>query len=313
MQNIEFEYPGYIFRKQFDDEINKYKKAITESPTDAVSLSNLALAYITQWCFGFLQHSEAIPNATDAALKALKIDKKSGLAHVALGLIKESLWEWEDVENEFKLGIELSPNNALAYNWYANYLYATSRFDEAYRMANMAIKFSTDPGYKIGLGAISYFTQDFERLKKEMLGLIAGHPNYAPAYDWLGMAYIQLKEFDNSVKAYEKAVSLSGGLAEILGGLGHAYGMAGNEKEAKRVLNKMNDYSQKIYIPPVQIAFVYAGLSDVDNTLKLLERAYSEKSWELIFVRSEPWFQHLHNDPAFKSIIERMKFPASSL
>ena len=313
MQNIEFESPGYIFRKQFDDEIIKSNKAINENPADAVSLSNLAHAYIILWCYGFLPHSEAIGNATDAALKALEIDKKSGLAHVALGLIKESLWEWVDVENEFKLGIELSPNNELAYNWYANYLYAMSRFDEAYVMANTAVNLSTDPGFKIGLGAISYFTQDFVRLKKEMLNLIAYYPNYAPAYDWLGMAYIQLQEFDNSIKAYEKAISLSGGLAEILGGLGHAYGMAGNEKEAKRVLNKMNDYSQKIYISPVQIAFVYAGLRDVDNTLRLLERTYSEKSWELIFMRTEPWFQHLHSDSRFKSIIERIKFPANSV
>ena len=312
MQNIELEYPGYIFRKKFDDEIIKSKKAIVENPADVVSLTNLAHAYINLWCYGFIPHSEAIPNATDAALKALEIDNKSALAHVALGLIKESLWEWGEIENELKLSIELSPYDALAYNWYANYLYATSRFDEAYVMANMAIKFSNDPGYKIGLGVISYFSQDFERLKKEMLDLISYYPNYAPAYDWLGMAYIQLQEFDNSIEAYEKATSLSGGLAEILGGLGHAYGMAGNEKEAKRVLNKMNDYSPKIYIPPVQIAFVYAGLNDVDNTLRLLERAYSEKSWELIFMRTEPWFQHLHSDPRFESIINRMKFPMNS-
>ena len=312
MQNIELEYPGYIFRKQFDDEIIKSKKAIVDNPADVDSLTKLAHAYINLWCYGFIPHSEAIPNATDAALKALEIDNKSALAHVALGLIKESLWEWGEIENELKLGIELSPYDALAYNWYANYLYATSRFDEAYVMANMAIKFSDDPGYKIGLGAISYFRQDFERLKKEMLDLIAYYPNYAPAYDWLGMAYIQLQEFDNSIEAYEKATSLSGGLAEILGGLGHAYGMAGNEKEAKRVLDKMNDYSPKIYIPPVQIAFIYAGLNDVDNTLRLLERAYSEKSWELIFMRTEPWFQHLHSDPRFESIINRMKFPMSS-
>ncbi len=309
MQKHEIESPGYIIRKKFNNNILKYEKAVIDNPKDSGSLTNLAHEYINLWCFGFVPHSEAIPKAQEAVIKALEIEKKNGLAHTALGIIKESLWKWEEVENEFKLGIEFSPNDALAYNWYANYLYANSRFDEAYAMANKAVELSDDPGYKIGLGAISYFTQDFERLKNEMLEVIADYPNYAPAYDWLGMAYIQLHEFDNSIEVYEKAASLSGRLAEILGGLGHAYGISGNEKEAKRVLNEMNNYAEKYYVPPVQIAFVYAGLRDADNTFKLLERAYTEKSWELIFVRTEPWFQRLHNDPRLKNIINMMNFP----
>ncbi len=301
--------PGAAFRKQFDDAIGQYQQAIRENPADAVSLANLAHAYITLWCYGFIPHSAALPKASTAVERALEIDAQCGPAHVALGLIKESLWEWQAVEPELKLGISCAPDDALGYNWYANYLYANSRFEEAYAMAERAVQLSPAPGYKIGLGALSYFAQDYQRLKREMLALIAEHPNYAPAYDWLGMAYVQLGEFDKSIEVYEKAAALSGRLAEILGGLGHAYGIAGNERDARRILDEMKAYAQSTYVPPVQIAFVYAGLGDTDNTFRMLEKAYSEKSWELIFVRTEPWFEHLQQDRRMKGLLRRMGFP----
>ena len=300
--------PGVLLRKPFEDEINRCKNAITTNPNDPTFYAYLAHAYIVLWCYGFIPHAEALPPATEAVEKALAIDPECGMAHTVLGLIRESHWQWDAIESELKLGIQFAPDDALAHNWYANYLYANSRFAEAYIMAETAVTLSSDPGLKIGLGAISYFTQDFERLKREMLAVIADHPDYAPAYDWLGMAYIQLQEFDKSIEAYETAAKLSGRLAEILGGLGHAYGIAGREADARNILNEMKEYAESVHVPPVQIAFVYAGLGDDNNTIAMLERAFAEKSWELIFIRTEPWFEHLHDDPRFQRIVERMNF-----
>lgn len=300
--------PGHILRQSFDDGILRCKTTIAANPNDALPYAQLAHGYIVLWCYGFIPHAEALPLATKAIEKALAIDPKCGLAHTVSGLIKEANWQWHAIENALKLGIQYAPDDALAYNWYANYLYANSRFDAAYAMAETAVALSPDPGFKIGLGAISYFTRDFERLKREMLAVIADHPDYAPAYDWLGMAYIQLEEFDNSIEVYETAARLSGRLAEILGGLGHAYGIAGKAAEARRILNELNDYAKQVHVPPVQIAFVYAGLGEDDNTIAMLERAFAEKSWELIFMRTEPWLAHLHADPRFLHIVKRMNF-----
>ncbi len=302
-------YPGATLRQPFDAEITRCEKLLSENPENIDALNSLAQMYITLWCYGFIPHAEAIPKAQDVIERALKIDEKSGLAHVNLGLIKESYWQWDELEREYQLGIEYAPEDAAAYNWYANYLYATNRIAEAYKMAEKAVEFSDDPGYRIGLAAVSYFAQDNQRLKREMLDLIEEHPDYAPAYDWLGMAYVQMEDFDNSIEVYEKAATLSGRLGEILGGLGHAYGMAGNEKETRRILDEMNEYDRYTHMPPVQIAFVYASLGDVENTVRMLERAYQERSWELIFMRTEPWLEPFHDEPRFRDIIKRMKFP----
>jgi tetratricopeptide (TPR) repeat protein len=134
-------------------------------------------------------------------------------------------------------------------------------------------------------------------------------PNYAPSFDWLGMAYLQLKQFDKSIEVYRKAVELSDGLAEIKAGLGHAYGMAGRKDEARKVLNELNSLAEKYYIPPVQIAYVAASLDEIDETFELLEKAYIERTWDLVFIREEPWFDDFHSLPRFVDLLKRIQFP----
>jgi len=40
-------------------------------------------------------------------------------------------WNWEGAENEFRRAIDLNPNYATAHHWYAMYLSALGRRDEA--------------------------------------------------------------------------------------------------------------------------------------------------------------------------------------
>ena len=63
------------------------------------------------------------------------------------------------------------------------------------------------------------------------------------------------------------------------------------------------------YVPPVQIAFVHIGLGENDRALELLERAYRERSWELVFIRVEPWVDPLRSDPRFQDLLRRINFP----
>ncbi|MEO2049137.1 MAG: tetratricopeptide repeat protein [Pirellulales bacterium] len=135
------------------------------------------------------------------------------------------------------------------------------------------------------------------------------NPEFAPGYDWLGMAYVQEKRFDDSIATYEKAVRLSGGLAEILAGLGHAYALAGQHEEARNVLEQLRKMDHRWYVPPVQIAYVHVGLGEYDEAFQLLERACQERSWELVFLQVEPWFDCLRSDCRYVELIKKIKFP----
>ena len=95
----------------------------------------------------------------------------------------------------------------------------------------------------------------------------------------------------------------------MVAGLGHAYAIAGKHQEARAILAQLNNMSHKWYIPPVQIAYVYVGLGEIDPAVELLERAYREKSWELAFLNVEPWFDNIRSNPLFSDLVARLNFP----
>src|SRR5438093_5579965 len=108
--------------------IEYLQQAIAKDPKYAVAYAGLADAYLYLGSFWV----EAISEAKAAALKAIELDPTLAEAHVALGHIRLWLdWQWPAAELEFKQGISLNPNSALAHNQYALYLATMGRLDDA--------------------------------------------------------------------------------------------------------------------------------------------------------------------------------------
>jgi len=309
MVNINQNFPGKLFCDSMEKEVLKFEQEILRNPKDASAYAGLAVSYIFLWCYGFLSREDSIPKAKRAAMQAVEINNKIDKAHTALGIMKLSEWDWKGAEQEFKIAIKLSPENPDAHHWYALYLSAIGKHEQALKSSQHSLSLSMDPYSDIGYGSILYFAHQFDQMVKLLEETVKKTPNYAPSFDWLGMAYLQLKQFDKSIEAYRRAVELSDGLAEIKAGLGHAYGMAGRKEEARKVLNELNSLAEKYYIPPVQIAYVAASLDEIDETFELLEKAYIERTWDLVFIREEPWFDDFHSLPRFVDLLKRIQFP----
>jgi len=302
------DYPGKEFRAQLEKDVQKYERAIKDNPNEASNYAGLAEASTVLWCYGFYPRSMIFSKSRAAAIKAVKIDPKLAFAHTILGLVKLSDWDWAAAEKEFRCGIELNPDKPQSFHWYALYLAAMGQHKQALDETRKAVIMDPSTSFKVGYVSILYFARDFTQMVDYLNEAIASDPQFAPSYDWLGMAYVQLERFDEAIKVYRKAVKLSDGAAEVLAGLGHAYGVAGRIAEAQAVRDKLIAFAKRWYIPPVQIAFVLVGLGEIDRAFELLERAYTERSWELIFMREEPWLDVLHSDPRFDNLLKRLHF-----
>tara|TARA_B100000686_G_C16714097_1_gene930949 strand:+ start:148 stop:1095 length:948 start_codon:yes stop_codon:yes gene_type:complete len=312
MVNINKNFPGKNFCYPMEKEVLKFEQEIISDPKDGNAYAGLAISYIFLWCYGFLSREDSMPIAKKAALQAVEINNKIGKAHTALGIIKLSEWNWQGAEKEFNIAIGLSPENPDAHHWYALYLSAIGKYEQALKSSRYSRSLSMDPHSDIGYGSILYFAHQFNKMAALLEETVKKTPNYAPSFDWLGMAYLQLKQFDKSIAVYQRAVELSDGLAEIKAGLGHAYGMAGKKDEARNILNELNTLSEKYYIPPVQIAYVAASLNELDQTFELLEIAFKERTWDMVFMRTEPWLDDFHSHPHFLDLLRRIQFPSIS-
>jgi len=62
-------------------------------------------------------------------------------------------------------------------------------------------------------------------------------------------------------------------------------------------------------VPPFCVALVHAGLSDEDEAMAWLDRAYEERSHWLVYLKAWPVFDDLRSDARFTALLGRVGLP----
>lgn len=299
---------GAKFKNEYTQAAQEFAAQIASDSTHVEAYLGLAEMNVILYIFGFSSREETIPIAKSAFQKAWKLDSLQSNVLTLSGMLSMLDWDWEKSKLDFQKAIKADPYNKKARHWYSLRLVAMGLFKEA--MAQSDSIMTMDPGgdYLIGRGSLLYFERRNNELKDLMLETIELDPSVPWGYDWLGMAYIELKDYDNSITTYRKAFELADGTVEVGGGLGHALGLAGQYDLAKQMADYYTQAAQDHYLPPVQRAFIHIGIGEYDEAIQLLEQAYREHSWFLIFIQIEPWYDPIRKDQRFHDIIDRMEF-----
>jgi tetratricopeptide (TPR) repeat protein len=301
---------GETKRGGFQEGVDLNKLLIAEDSSNINAWIGLAESHIILHLFGYVSREEAIPEARDAYRHALKLDGENSRLISLEGKINLLDWKWEDARVSFQRAIKADPHNLDARHWYCLYLAAMGQLDAALTQSDTIKTMDPAGAYNIGRGSILYFARQNEELKELMIETIQADTSVAWGYDWLGMAYIEMEDYDQSVETYYKAFELSDGTVEVGAGLGHALGLAGDVEKARQMADFYSQKSKDHYLPSVQRAFIHIGLGEHDEAITLLQQAYSENSWFLVFIQVEPWYDPIRGDERFESLIRKMEFPS---
>ena len=186
--------------------IGHFKRAIEKDPDYALAYAGLADAYIALGNEDGGGHypKETLPEAKAAATKASELDPYLGEAHFSRAQTVELYdWNWSEAEKEYRLALELNPNNADAHLEYGRFLQALGRNDEATAEMNYAIEL--DPlNFKTMdvVGYVTYASGQYDLAIKQFSSL---------GDDFgLGWAYREKKMYPEAIAALEKSVSRSG-------------------------------------------------------------------------------------------------------
>ncbi len=201
---------------------------INADPTDSESMLSHAETNVVLFIFGLSSRKATIPESHKYLAMAREIDSTSCKFHTVDGMLKFLDWKWEETGDAFQAAIKADPTDPLCRHWYSLWI-STMTGDYTEPMAQSDTIMTLDPSgdFKVGRGSLLYFARRNEELKELMLETIADDPSIPWGYDWLGMAYCELEDWDNSIETYFKAFELSDGLVEVGGGLGHALGLGG--------------------------------------------------------------------------------------
>jgi len=288
-----------------------FQKALEEDDSFARAYSGLADCYSTLALLEFIAPNEAYPKAKEAVGRALSLDPMLAEAHTSLGLIRFQYdWDWKGAEEEFNEALRINPSYAPAHHFFADYLKAMGRFDEA--LIEIGKAQELDPlnlAINTGAGHVLYLSKQYDRSIEQYKRAVDLDPNFTLTHIWFGRPYLEKGMYTEAISELETAVKLSGEGTLALAMLGHGLASAGKKEDAQKILDQLVERSKTRYVPSYWVAVVYNGFKDREQVLKWLQRAYEERSSWLVWCNVEPRFDWLRGDPEFSSLMSAMKFP----
>ncbi len=302
----------YFWNKRTADGFQKalayFNEAIERDPGYALAYAGLADTYNVLAIYDLSPSEDALPLARKAAMRALELDDGVAEAHTSLARYYEDYdRDWPAAEKEYRLAIELNPGYATGHDWYATFLSAQGRHEEALAESNKAHRldpFSLTINTALGMALAEAGREELavERLH----GTLEMDAAFSYAHFQLGRTYLRMRAFADAVAEFQRAAALSPTMPRYASALAHAYGRAGRTAEALRILGELEHGSRRPGPSWTDIAIIEAGLGRNDRAFASLEKALDRRDWRLVRMKVEPMFDPLRSDPRFADLLRRI-------
>jgi eukaryotic-like serine/threonine-protein kinase len=293
----------------FEKSILLFQQALEKDPNNALAYAGLAESYGLLPFYGGASPKEAFPKAKAAALKALEHDSSIAEAHAALGFVLfYGDWDWAAAEREFTHAIELNPSYVMAHHWYAEYLSAMGRHDQA--IAEIKLAQELDPLSPLLLaiaGEVCTYARRYDEAIEQSRKALELDSNFALAHENLALGYLGKRMYEDFAAEYEKAERAYGNPGGLR--LARADALSGKRGEALKILGRVKEQSSQPGFDFSGVASVYLALGEQQKALDWLEKAYEERDPYAPFWNVNPRLDPLRSEPRFQDILRRMNFP----
>jgi TolB-like protein/DNA-binding winged helix-turn-helix (wHTH) protein/predicted Zn-dependent protease len=297
----------YIWFQGDNETAGKYfRKAIELQPDYAPGWAGLA-TYYAQGSFGELDPRDAIPQAIEAANKAVELDPSLPWAHLALGGSTFFNWNWNQAEQEIEHAIKLNPDFAEPYHFHAKMLNALGRHDEAIESEKKAMEL--DPFERPFAMALALSSaRRYDAAIDDIRSRLEATPLDISLHWMLCDTYRRKGDLKEAAQEWEKATLLSGNKEEAAA-IRRTYQNGGYKALLLRQVSDFKKKSATQYVSPMEFAFQYAQLGRREETLASLEEAYQQRAPDLLWVQNDPAYDFLHTDQQYRSLIKRIGLP----
>jgi tetratricopeptide (TPR) repeat protein len=253
-----------------------------------------------------------MPKAKMLAEKALAMDDTLGEAHSALARV--FFYYERDVaaaEREFKRSVQLDPGYAEAHVWYAWYLFALARFDEAIAEARRAQEL--DPLSLLANWNVAqtlYFARQYDRALEQCRRVLEMDSNYEQAHVTMARIYRYTGRYQEARAEFQKRAEIDPRILADLSNLASNYAASGDKAKARKLLAQALQLNQREGdFSAFNFAAVYVALGDKDEAFHWLEKSYENRDWPLVQLKVAPQWDPLRSDPRFQNLVRRVGLP----
>src|SRR5271154_3011072 len=265
-----------------------FEESIQKDPNFALAYAGLADTYVYLAFSGALQKESAYQSAKRALGKALELDDTIGEAHDTLGVLYWQFdWDWDAAEREFNRAIALAPSYSCAHEDRAIFLAFRGRRAEALTEIAKINQLDSGPGAATTESWAYYELRDYPNLIEAGQRALLVDPNDWSQHYHLGIGYEGVGKLQDAIAEYQKSIELSDDDPGAIVSLAHAYLAVGKRAEAEKILRDLERKSKGADVSPYTMATLYAGLGDKDRAFELLDKAYSERSFDISSLQAD--------------------------
>ena len=299
----------YYSRKRGTENIKRsleyQQQAIALDPNFAHAYVELANAYTVLAGSEVMGPEEAKSQARAAVERALQLDDSLSEAHLALARIENDELNWRAAEISFRRAIELNTNSAAAHNLYAFFLSRSERHDEA--LAEIHRAQELDPlsvGLKSTEASMYYLARRYDDAIRLLSDAVARGPDDTFAHAYLGLSYHGRGEYDKALAEFDEVNRIQGETTSILIYIGRTHLAAGRRDQAAAILRQLETTDK--YVSPGELATLQASLGEREKAFASLDRAQAEKDLQLQFLKVDPGYDSIRDDPRFAALLARI-------
>jgi serine/threonine-protein kinase len=303
---------GNYYWDQFTEEsilkaIDHYEQAIQLDPAYAAAYAGIAE------CWGGLIFAdarpwdEAIAKARQAAAKALALDDALAEAHQSMAVVHYHEWDWKGVEEEVKKAIALNTGFSVSHLQYSIMLRHLGHTEESIAEANLALE--VDPLSMLTnqmLGNAYASARKYDLAIAQYRKGLELHPNDSSLQYQLGWTYVYSGAIDLGLRSIRSSLAVDGVDPDLSPDLAYIDAMIGKRDRARQILKRLLALATQYPVSPGMIALVYIALDEREQALNWLEKAYRQHSSMMTWLKVDPRFDRIREEPRFQALMRRV-------
>ena len=251
--------------------IECFEQALLHEPGFAAAYDGISDAHTMLACRGMTPALESFHKAKAAARQAVRLQPELGEGYASLAHVRLHDWDWVGLESDFRQAVQLDPGYAIAHYWYAEYLMAMGRTEEA--VGRVEHGWALDPLNSVinaSVGMIRYLAHDYDGALVALRRGLEIDPTHYVSHLRVGLVCLQKNLPNEAIEAMRQAVTHSGGSTEALAGLAQAHAATGDKLSMERIVKELGESAHR-YVSPYNVARVYAAMDDKQRALDWLE------------------------------------------
>jgi DNA-binding winged helix-turn-helix (wHTH) protein/tetratricopeptide (TPR) repeat protein len=292
--------------------LDEFQQAVTLDPTFALAYTGLAEAFASKAAGMPNDKSREFYLKAHAAVdKAFSLDQNLFEAFLVRGWLRRNGdWDWDGAESDLRRAIELHPDSALAHFRCAQLLANTGRHSEALDEIQKAD--ALNPLSEMILSGhfpLLESAGEYDRalkLAEEYLQNNSGSPFAKRAY---GTFLYHTGNYAKVIEIGESELAKSRDRRPFpwLSLLAAAYSKTGEREKADTLLTELATESATDKKALYSLAMNYAELGRTEEAVTALETCFTLHEQRMLWVRVEPRFANLKNEPRFRQLLGRMR------